>query len=75
MTAVSDKADMTFGGSDAPLAFIECKSIGLSETQTKGLIASLCSFCEGEFGIPQNRVYIEFAAARGSMWGWKGGTF
>ena len=75
MTAVTDKANMTFGGSDAPLAFIECKSIGLSETQTKGLSASLCSFCEGELGIPQNRVYVEFAGARGSMWGWKGGTF
>lgn len=75
MTAVSDKSDMSFGGTDAPLAFIECKSIGLSETQTKGLSASLCSFCEQELGIPQSRVYIEFSGAKGSMWGWKGGTF
>jgi phenylpyruvate tautomerase len=75
MTALSDQASMNFGGSDEPLAFIECKSIGLGETQTKGLSASLCSFCEKEMGIPQSRVYIEFAGAKGSMWGWKGGTF
>ncbi len=75
MTALSDKAAMTFGGSDEPLAFIECKSIGLGETQTKSLSASLCSFCEKELQIPQNRVYIEFAGSKGSMWGWKGGTF
>ncbi len=75
MTALEEKAPMTFGGSEEPLAFIECKSIGLGETQTKSLSASLCSFCEKELGIPQNRVYIEFAGARGSMWGWKGGTF
>ncbi|MFW6209658.1 MAG: phenylpyruvate tautomerase MIF-related protein [Spirochaetota bacterium] len=75
MTALEDRAPMTFGGSDEPLAFIECKSIGLGETQTKSLSSSLCSFCEKELGIPQSRVYIEFAGARGSMWGWKGGTF
>ena len=75
MTALIDGSSMTFGGDDAPLAFVECKSIGLSETMTKGLSASLCAFCEKELGIPQNRVYIEFAGARGSMWGWKGGTF
>ena len=75
MTALEDRASMAFGGSDEPLAFIECKSIGLGETQTKGLSASLCSFCEKELGIPQSRVYIEFAGAKGSMWGWKGGTF
>ena len=75
MTALEERASMTFGGSDEPLAFIECKSIGLGETQTKGLSSSLCSFCEKELGIPQSRVYIEFAGAKGSMWGWKGGTF
>jgi hypothetical protein len=26
-------------------------------------------------GIPQERVYIEFANAKGAHWGWNGGTF
>ncbi len=75
MTALDPKTDMTFGGSDEPAAFIECKSIGLSGGQTKALSAALCSFCESELGIPQARVYIEFAGSPGNMWGWKGGTF
>ena len=75
MTALQDGLPMTFGGGDEALAFIECKSIGLGETQTRAISASLCGFCEQELGIPQDRVYIEFSGARGSMWGWRGGTF
>ncbi len=75
MTALDSHVPMTFGGSSEPLAFIECKSIGLSESQTEGLSAALCSFCEEELGVAKDRVYIEFASAKGSMWGWRGGTF
>ena len=75
MTAIDSRVPMTFGGSDEPLAFIECKSIGLSESQTESLSAVLCSFCEEELCVAKDRVYIEFASAKGSMWGWRGGTF
>jgi phenylpyruvate tautomerase PptA (4-oxalocrotonate tautomerase family) len=75
MTALDSDVPMTFGGSSQPLAFIECKSIGLSESQTEGLSAALCSFCEEELGVAKDRVYIEFSSAKGSMWGWRGGTF
>ena len=75
MTSLESNLPMTFGGSDNPLAFIECKSIGLSESQTTSLSNSLCSFCEKEFGIPRERIYIEFSSAKGNMWGWNCGTF
>ena len=71
MTALNSNVPMTFSGTDEPLAFIECKSIGLSESQTGTLSASLCEFCERELGIPKDRIYIEFASSKGSMWGWK----
>jgi phenylpyruvate tautomerase len=74
-TALEADAEMTFGGTGAPTAFIQCKSIGLSSSQTEGISAALCAFCENELQVPQNRVYIEFAGAAGNMWGWKGGTF
>ena len=74
-TALEDGRIMTFGGSDAPTAFIECKSIGLTESQTAGISAALCAFCGDELGISEDRVYIEFAGAVGKMWGWRGGTF
>lgn len=75
MTAFSSVESMTFGGTSEPAVFIECKSIGLKEEQTAGLSALLCSFCKDELNVPENRVYIEFASAKGVMWGWDGRTF
>lgn len=74
-TALDDGRTMTFAGDTAPTAFIECKSIGLSESQTAGISKALSTFCSEELGIPDSRTYIEFASAEGRMWGWRGGTF
>ncbi|MEA1911168.1 MAG: phenylpyruvate tautomerase MIF-related protein [Spirochaetota bacterium] len=75
MTAFSYMENMTFGGTEEPTVFIECKSIGLKEEQTAGLSALLCSFCKDELNVPVDRVYIEFASAKGIMWGFDGRTF
>ncbi len=75
MTALEAEVKMTFGGSTEKTAFIEVKSIGLKESMTEELSQIICSFAEKELGINKNRVYIEFADAPGSMWGWNGGTF
>lgn len=74
-TALEANTEMTFGGSDDPTAFVQCKSIGLSESDTETISAAICSYCESELSIPVNRVYIEFTGAKGGMWGWNGGTF
>ena len=75
MASLAPKMKMSFGGTEEPAAFIECKSIGLSTGQTEGISAGLCDLCEQELGISKDRVYIEFSSAEGKMWGWKGGTF
>lgn len=75
MTACDPQTEMTFGGTADPAAFIQCKSIGLSGSQTKNISSALCTFCQKELNVPEDRVYIEFAGAEGSMWGWKGSTF
>lgn len=75
MTAFDPETEMTFGGSGEPVAFIQCKSIGLKGSQTENISSVLCSFCETELNVPQDRVYIEFTGAVGEMWGWKGSTF
>lgn len=75
MTACIQNTAMSFAGTDKPMAFMECKSIGLSGSQTAGISAELCAFCETELGIPKNRVYIEFFNADGGFWGWNGATF
>jgi len=75
MVELSDNKTMLFAGSDAPLAFLELKSLGLSTAQTPDLSAALCSMIEAETGIDSARIYIEFAAPERAMFGFNGGTF
>lgn len=66
---------MMFAGDALPCAYLELKSIGLPESKTETLSKVLCQFMNDELKIPTERIYIEFADARDSMWGWDGGTF
>ena len=75
MVALHDHKDMLFAGSDAPLAFIELKSLGLGSSQTAELSATLCALLEDTLHIEASRIYIEFAAPERSMFGWNSGTF
>lgn len=75
MVGIEENTSMLFGGSDAPLAYLELKSIGLPENQTSEFSARLAKLLEEQLGLPADRVYIEFADAPRNMWGWNGGTF
>lgn len=75
MIAFEPPQPMLFAGSDEPLAYLELKSIGLQEEQTKNLSVNLCQFVGDELKIPAERIYIEFSNAPRKMWGWNGGTF
>jgi phenylpyruvate tautomerase len=75
MVTVQSGQAMLFAGSDGPLAYLELKSIGLPESATQDLSASLCTLMAQELDIEKNRTYIEFADAPRHMWGWNGGTF
>ena len=67
---------MTFGGTDAPSCYVEVKSVGtMSTLQTQAMSSEFCEHPESELGVSKNRIYIEFADAKGSMWGWNGTTF
>lgn len=71
---VGDK-DMLFGGSSEPLAYVECKSIGLSAQQAKSLSAAISQLLAGELQLTAERVYIEFSNCPAEFWGWNGSTF
>lgn len=75
MVSLESNNTMLFAGSDAPLAFLELKSIGLPESRTTELSQALCGLMQQELGVPQDRVYVEFSDAPRKMWGWNGGTF
>lgn len=75
MVELQGTAPMLFAGTDAPLAYLELKSIGLPGSATAELSAALCELLEQKLGVPRDRVYVEFADAERHMWGWNGGTF
>lgn len=66
---------MLFGGSNRPLAYLECKSIGLSPAQAKALSASLSLLLTAGLQLPADRIYIEFSNCPAEFWGWNGSTF
>jgi len=75
MTAVETNQAMTFAGTDEPLAFLELKSIGLSDSITADVSCALCDLVSTETAIDSARIYIEFSDAARKMWGWDKGTF
>jgi phenylpyruvate tautomerase PptA (4-oxalocrotonate tautomerase family) len=64
-----------FGGTTLPLAYVECKSIGLSTSQAKALSASIANLLNTQLAIASDRVYIEFSNCPAEFWGWNGATF
>ncbi|MDX8128883.1 phenylpyruvate tautomerase MIF-related protein [Methylomonas sp. OY6] len=75
MISIEQNDAMLFAGSTAPLAYLECKSIGLSSSQAKNLSASICQLLNTRLSIPQDRIYIEFSNCPADFWGWNGSTF
>jgi len=75
MVRIDDGQAMLFAGSDAPLAYLELKSIGLPADATPDLSAALCTLIGERLGIAQDRIYIEFSNAERHLWGWDGRTF
>lgn len=75
MVELAGDKDMLFGGSSEPLAYVECKSIGLSGQQAKSLSASISRLLTDNLQIPAERVYIEFSNCPADLWGWNGSTF
>ena len=75
MVQLSASNSMLFAGNDAPLAYVECKSIGLTSQQAKQLSASLCQLLATGLALPAERIYIEFSNCPAEFWGWNGATF
>jgi phenylpyruvate tautomerase PptA (4-oxalocrotonate tautomerase family) len=75
MVEIASAQAMLFAGTDQPLAYLECKSIGLSVAQTKPLAAAICQLLDTALHIPPERVYIEFNDCPAAYWGWNGSTF
>lgn len=47
----------------------------MKSEQTQAMSQDFCQEINSALGVPKNRTYIEFADAKGYMWGWNGSTF
>lgn len=76
MTAFEPDIAMTFAGTLDPVCYVEIKSVGtMNPSQTQAMSQDFCQKINAALGVPTNRIYIEFADAKGYMWGWDGSTF
>ena len=76
MTAFEPSTPMTFGGTTDPTCYIEIKSVGtMGGSKTQVMSQDFCTKVQAALGVPPERTYIEFADAKGEMWGWNGRTF
>ena len=76
MTSFVPEVAMSFAGTFDPVCYLEVKSVGtMKPNQTQAMSQDFCEEISNQLGIPKNRIYIEFADAKGSMWGWNGSTF
>jgi len=75
MISLQHSLSMLFAGTDAPLACLELKSIGLPENETTRISTALCQLIHQLLGIENDRIYIEFSNAERHMWGWNEATF
>ena len=75
MCLVTPDAALVFGGSEEPAAYVELKSIGLSEAALKDLSAQVCAYLQAGCDVPAERTYIEFKDLERSWFGWNSGTF
>ncbi len=66
---------MLFAATTEKLAYVECKSIGLTSQQAKDLSPEISQQLDAILGIPASRIYIEFSQAPAEFWGWNGSTF
>ncbi|QWF70856.1 tautomerase family protein [Methylomonas paludis] len=75
MVHLHDEQTMLFAGSQDPLAYLECKSIGLSKNQVQALTKTLSHYLSTSLKLNPARIYIEFSNAPAELWAWNGATF
>jgi len=73
--SITDKADVIFGGSDAPTALGNLYSIGAIAKESNGKITSDVTDLLEPFGVKEDRIYINFFDVPRANIGWNRRTF
>ena len=76
MTAFEGNVTMSFAGTFEPVCYVEIKSVGnMSSELTQKMSQDFCTIISEKLNVATKRIYIEFADAKGYMWGWNETTF
>jgi len=75
MAMIQDAQTLSFAGNDQPAAYVQLKSLGLTEDKTSDYSEKLCALISGLTNIPSERIYIEFSSPPRHFWGWDSRTF
>ena len=75
MVSVCHSITMMFNEKTSPVAYVEMKSIGLTQDKCTEYSSAICDFFEKALRIPVDRIYIDFVAIDGKMFGWNKQTF
>jgi len=74
MVAIEAKANMIMGGSDAPVAFLDYRALGLPSDRS-AFSDALCTLITEQLGIQGDRIYISMTDSERQNWGWNHSTF
>lgn len=74
MVSLESKKSMLMGGSDAPLAFLDYRALGLPADRS-AFSDELCSLINEQLSIQGDRIYISMTDSERQNWGWNHSTF
>lgn len=74
MITAHHNPNMIMGGSDAPLAFLDYRALGLPSDRS-AFSDALCQMITDTLSIPGDRIYISMTDAERQNWGWNHQTF
>jgi len=75
MVSVSHDIPILFGKSSEPAAYVELKSMAITEEMCGILSEKICGFLKDRLNITPSRIYIEFSTINGKMFGCNSKTF
>lgn len=75
MVSVAPPVRMLFAGEAAPAAFLDVRSIGLSDEQATSLAKNLSDLVAAHTGVAADRIYANFTDMPRQRWGWNASTF
>lgn len=70
-----DKANLIFGGTEAPAVLGNMYSLGTSNQETNGKVTAAVTDLLQEFGLDETRIYINFHFMEMANMGWSRKTF